>query len=61
MALSIFSLAYILFQRSMDYVEDNANPNCQTEMGEETAMGTRVVSKAESDEEWQSVEEDVSH
>jgi hypothetical protein len=46
MALSIFSLASILFHRSMDFVEVSAKPAGQTEMGEETVMGTGVVSKA---------------
>ena len=43
MALSIFSLASILFHGSMDSIEDSAKPAGQTEMGEENVMGTRVV------------------
>ena len=45
----------------MDSVEDSAKPAGQTEMGEENVMDTRVVSKAQFDEEWQSAEEDVWH
>jgi hypothetical protein len=45
----------------MDFVEVSAKPASQTEMVEETVMGTRVVSKAQFGEEWQSAEEDVWH